>query len=70
LQETAFDEGGEWSEGYLEKVSKEACEELEEKLNKVFLEWQEKYHEQPAFFGVNNAELYNLKTGEIIKKEV
>lgn len=49
-------EVGEVGEDFLMYVSKEEQEELEEKLNKVFLEWVEKYKYNPDFFKIVNIE--------------
>ena len=61
IQENAYSEGGEFSDGYLDDVTKEQEEELEQKLNEVFAEWLTKYNHQPAFYYIDNIEKVRLK---------
>jgi len=47
-------------EDYLMDVSKEAQDELEEKLNDVFFEWIKKYNYEPTFYKIVNIEEVEL----------
>ena len=64
IQENAYSEGGEFSDGYLDDVTKEQEEELERKLNEVFAEWTEKYNLHPNFYTVADIEVIRLGDGE------
>ena len=64
IQENAYSEGGEFSDGYLDDVTKEQEEELEQKLNEVFAEWTEKYNLHPNFYTVGDIEVIRLGEGE------
>lgn len=52
MQETASEEAGEFSDGYLEDLSQEKQEELRLQV----LDWLEKNAKQPNFFGVKNVQ--------------
>lgn len=55
-KEQLYDNVGEVAETYLEDVTKEQQEELEEKLNEVFYEWHKKYNLFPTCYMVENSE--------------
>lgn len=52
LKEEAAEIGGEFSEHYLEKISKEKKQELSDMLTATFNEWAEKYNQKPTFYDV------------------
>lgn len=56
LGEQVYDEVGEVAEDYLINVPKEAVQELEEALNKVFEEWATKHKQYPSFYTLHNIE--------------
>lgn len=58
LQEEAYDIGGEYAETYLEDVTKEQKEELEEQLNDVLSTWLAKYKHEVNFYSVDNIEKF------------
>ena len=64
IQEDAYSEGGEFSEGYLDDVTKEQEEELEQRLNEVFAAWVDKYNLHPNFYTVGDIEVIRLGEGE------
>lgn len=49
-----------YADGFLENVSSEHFDELEEKLNNVFLEWMSKYDYNPNWFEVVEIEEVEL----------
>lgn len=79
LQNLAYDEVSEWCEGYVDDLTKEKVEDL----NQIIIEWFDKNIEQPKFFTVKNVRKimleevlkgYNLsekgvKSHTILKKE-
>lgn len=67
LQDQAYDMGSDYAEDYLGDVSNEDLKELEEKLNAVFLEWQNKHNYQPHFFSWKNEKLYDLANGQLLE---
>lgn len=58
VQADAYDEGGEYAENYLDDVTKEQREELEEQLDVVFNAWLEKYDLYPNFYTIPAHETY------------
>ena len=64
LQEEAYDEVGEVSDGWLDSVTKEQRESLCEKLLKAVLEWLKECGEEPSFYKV-----HPIAEPVIIKKE-
>lgn len=60
IQNSVYEEIGEVAEDYLDDVTKEHREELEEALNKVFYEWQEKYNYKPTFYKVISEEIIDV----------
>lgn len=61
IQEDAYSEAGEFSEGYLDDVTKEQEAELEEQLNAVFTAWSNKYNFHPNFYNVGAIEIIKLE---------
>ncbi|BDR74219.1 hypothetical protein K144316041_p20580 (plasmid) [Clostridium tetani] len=59
--EIMYDEVGEVAEDCLYDVTKEHKEELQDKLSKVFYEWQEKYNYKPTFYKVISEEIIKVK---------
>lgn len=57
LQESAYGEGWEFAEDYLEGLSKEQLDDL----TRIVTEWLNKNAGQPTFYGVNNVEPYEVK---------
>lgn len=60
IQENAYSEGGEFSEGYLDGVTRAQEAELEEQLNAVFSAWSDKYNHHPNFYNVGHIEIVTL----------
>lgn len=60
-QEQLYDEVGEVSETYLEYVTKEQEEELEETLNEVFYNWHKKYDLFPNCYKILNDEVIEVR---------
>lgn len=54
--EQLYDEVGECSETYLDNVTKEQFEELEESINEVFYQWNKKHKLEPTCYKVVNDE--------------
>jgi hypothetical protein len=50
------EESGDWSDGYLCGVSKEATQELEEELQKVWDKWEKKHQLEPTWYNVTDAQ--------------
>ena len=61
LQEDAYSEGGEFSEGYLDDVTQEQQEELEEQLNAILDAWMDKYNHHPNFYNVADIKIIRLE---------
>ena len=61
LQNLAYDEVSEWCEGYVDDLTKEKVEAL----NQVIIEWFDKNIEQPRFFTVKNVRKLMLE--EVLK---
>ena len=66
IQNRVYSEHGEVAEEYLDDVTKEQLNELDEALNKVFNEWKDKYKFEPNFFTVEEIKEYDLVTGEFL----
>lgn len=60
-QEELYDEVGESSEVYLDGVSKEQIEELDEQLNEVFYQWHKKHKLEPDCYTVVNDEVIEVE---------
>ena len=61
LQDIAYDEVSEWCEGYVEDLTKEKGEALEQ----LIIDWFDKNIEQPKFFTVKNVRKIILE--EVLK---
>lgn len=61
LQERAYEECGEASEGWLQNVSNEQTDELADKVLEIINEWLEKVNEKPNFSKINNIKEYKIK---------
>lgn len=59
--EQLYDEVGEVAETYLEGVTKEQSQELEESLNEIFYEWSKKYNLLPSCYRIENEEVIEVK---------
>lgn len=66
IQNRVYSEHGEVAEEYLDNVSKEQLNELDEALNKVFNDWKDKHKFEPNFFTVEEIKEYDLETGEFL----
>lgn len=69
IQQDAADEGGEWAEGYLDDVTTEQREELEERLDVVFNAWLEKYNLYPNFYSIPAYDTYKYIDGKFEREE-
>lgn len=69
VQTDAYDEGGEYAENYLDDVTKEQREELEEQLDVVFNAWLEKYDLYPNFYTIPAHETYKYIDGKFEREE-
>jgi hypothetical protein len=54
MQESAFDECGEWAEDYLQSVPADKCKALEAHLTAAATEWFNANIDQPTFWIVDN----------------
>lgn len=59
-EEQLYDEVGESSEIYLDGVTKEQIEELDEQLNEVFYQWHKKHKLEPDCFEVIDNEVIKV----------
>ena len=64
-----YDEGGEYAENYLDDVTKEQREELEEQLDCVFKAGLEKYGLYPNFDTIPSYETYKYIDGKFEREE-
>ncbi len=69
VQADAYDEGGEYAENYLDDVTKEQREELEEQLDVVFNAWLEKHDLYPNFYTIPAHETYKYIDGKFEREE-
>ncbi|WP_407270017.1 hypothetical protein [Radiobacillus sp. PE A8.2] len=56
IAENAYDEVGDVAESYLERISKEEYNSLEERLNQALNEWLDKTKNHPTFYTIVNTE--------------
>ena len=68
LQEQAYDELGEVSESWLDSITREQREDLNNRLLKVVLEWLKDCKEEPSFYRVEPFDELTLQ--EALKKYV
>lgn len=52
ISENVYDDVGEAAEGYLDDVTKEHRDELEEKLNDVLFDWIKRHNYEPTCFKI------------------
>lgn len=64
LGEAAYQECGECSEGWIGGHKKEQEKILEERLNKVLIDWLEETNNNPSFGKFMKISKYNLETGK------
>lgn len=64
IQEQAYEECGECCEGWLDGLKKEQKKILEERLNKVLIDWLEETNNSPTFGKFMKISKYNLETGK------
>lgn len=50
---------GDWADSYLQHVTKEACEDLQARLQALWDWWEEKYNEVPTWFNVTDPVKYS-----------
>jgi hypothetical protein len=60
ITESVYDEVGEPAEDYLHDVTRKDEVILEERLNKVLLEWMDEFHYKPNFFKIDNVQKIEL----------
>lgn len=60
-EEQLYDEVGESSEIYLDGVTKEQIQELDEQLNGIFYQWHRKHKLEPNCYRVVNDEIIQVK---------
>lgn len=61
VSETAYDEMGEWAEDFLCDVGKDAEQELQGEIEKVFFAWLNKHNLNSNFHEVINIQKINLE---------
>lgn len=61
ITNTAYDEGGEYSEDYLADVTKEEEADLNKRVADVVNQWADDYGYQPKFYRVDNAKELQAK---------
>ena len=61
LQESAYDEVGEVVDGWLDSITKERREDLENRVLKVVLEWLKECKEEPYFYTVEPFDELTIK---------
>lgn len=60
LQDQAYDEVGDYEDGWLDDVKKEDQDELDNAIQSCFMEWLEKHPEyKPGFFTIEDSESYS-----------
>lgn len=64
LQEDAYQECGECSEGWLDNITKEQNDKLEEKLNDALQEWLKETNNIPYFGNCTEINCYEIETGK------
>ena len=69
IREQAYEECGECCEGWLDGLNREQEEILEERLNKVLIDWLEETNNSPSFGKFMKISKYNLETGKEIEGE-
>lgn len=68
VQCQAADECGEYGEDYLDEVTREQREDLEERMNKAFQEWIDKYNLYPWFYTIPSFDIYTFDGEKIIQE--
>lgn len=58
------DFSGDWADGYLTNIPKDAVEELENALQEVWDKWEKKHKLAPNWFNIINVEEHELEEGE------
>jgi len=69
IREQAYEECGECCEGWLDGLKKEQEELLEERLNKVLIDWLVETNNSPSFGKFMKIIKYNLETGKESEEE-
>ena len=69
IREQAYEECGEGCEGWLDGLNREQEEILEEKLNKVLIDWLVETNNSPSFGKLMKIIKYNLETGKESEEE-
>ena len=65
LQEMAYDAIGEAAEDWLEDVTNEEEEDLQDMVMEAVNKWLEKHKKQPTFFTVTEVETHTVKTSDL-----
>lgn len=63
-QATGWDYGGEYAEGWLDDVTKEDRDELENSLDKVFKKWMHQHGYNPTWHELKAVDVYQLVDGK------
>lgn len=61
LQDNAYEEAGEYSEGWLDNLTDEQYDELQNNIKKVINDWADKHKKQPTFWTVENVKQLRVK---------
>lgn len=56
IAEDAYNHGGDYAEGYLDYIGKDAYSELDDRLNEVLSDWINKNNLHPNFYSVERIE--------------
>lgn len=61
LAEEAYDQAGEYAEGYLDNVTVGDQRMLESRMNEVLMSWMNEFKYEPRFFTVINSEKLDIR---------
>lgn len=65
LQDQAYDEASDYSEGWLDDVTKEDQDELDNLIQDCFMKWLEKHPEyEPSFFTIEDSKSYTSNSSD------
>lgn len=65
MAETAYDEGGDASDGWLDAVPKDQKDELEAEVHRVIIAWLKKHNRAPYFFHVADVQEHVVTAADI-----
>ena len=60
----ATEETGDWSEGYLEHIPREAIEDLQQQLQSLWDAWEEKHGLAPTWYNIEFTEEHRIEREE------